>query len=56
MSDDQWWYNTRTGQVEHGMVSPAPDRAGPFATEAEAAKAPERIRENSRRWAEDDDR
>ena len=51
---EKWYYNLRTGEVEHGKVSPMPDRAGPFDTAEEAAHAPEKIRENSRRWAADD--
>ena len=51
--DDKYWYNTKSGQVEHGMISPSAERAGPFDTAEEAATAPERIRENNRRWAED---
>jgi hypothetical protein len=49
--DSQWWYNSRTGQVERGMMSNAYDRVGPFATEEEAKRAPEKLRENSDRWA-----
>lgn len=53
MSGDEqkYWYNPTTGQVERGMVSPAVDRVGPFDTEAEAARAPEILRERSRAWA-----
>lgn len=47
----EFWYNTRTGEVEEGMQSPSVDRAGPFATAEEAARAPEIIAERSRRWA-----
>jgi hypothetical protein len=54
LDDDKYWYNTKTGQVEHGMVSPSAERAGPYDTAEEAAKAPDRIRENSRRWANED--
>lgn len=50
----QFWYNLKTGQVERGYQSPSVDRAGPFATEAEAAHAPDRLRENSRKWAEEE--
>lgn len=49
--DSQFWYNTRTKQVEKGAQSPAVDRAGPFRTAEEAAKAPDKIRQNSERWA-----
>ncbi|MGW9111889.1 SPOR domain-containing protein [Microbacterium sp. NPDC055683] len=52
--EKKYWYNLRTGQVEFGLVSPAVDRAGPFDTEAEAAKAPELMAERSRAWADDD--
>jgi hypothetical protein len=52
----EWWYNTRTGEVEEGMQSPAIDRAGPFATREEAARAPDVIAERSRRWAEEEGR
>jgi|1185.fasta_scaffold894699_2 hypothetical protein len=54
MADDEklkWWYNSRTGQVERGPQSNALDRVGPFATEEEARHAPEKLRENSQRWA-----
>jgi hypothetical protein len=52
--DDKYWYNLETGEVEHGYKSPAPDRAGPFDSAEEAARAPEIIRERSRQWAEED--
>ena len=51
---EKYWYNLETGEVEHGFQSPAPDRAGPFDTAEEAARAPEIIRERSRQWAEED--
>lgn len=54
MSDEQWWYNTKTGQVEHGAKSPWSDRAGPYSTREEAEGAPARLAENSRRWRESD--
>lgn len=52
----QWWYNTRTGEVEEGMVSPAIDRAGPFDTREEALHAPDLIAERARKWAEEEGR
>jgi len=52
--DEKYWYNLKTGEVERGLVTPAPDRAGPFDTAEEAARAPEIIRERSRKWAEED--
>jgi hypothetical protein len=52
--DEKYWYNLETGTVEFGMISPSADRVGPFDTEAEAARAPERLRERSRAWAEEE--
>ena len=53
---EKFWYNLVTGEVEQGFESPAIDRAGPFATREEAAKAPELLRERSRAWAEEEPR
>ncbi|HLS92945.1 MAG TPA: SPOR domain-containing protein [Microbacterium sp.] len=53
---DSYWYNLKTGEVEHGPQSPAIDRAGPFATAEEAARALEILRERSEQWDEDDRR
>jgi hypothetical protein len=53
---EKYWYNLKTGEVEKGYESPAVDRAGPFDTPEEAAKAPEIIRERSRAWAEEEAR
>ncbi|MNJ03131.1 hypothetical protein D3C73_1633350 [compost metagenome] len=36
------------------MISPSVDRVGPFDTEAEAANAPEKLKERSRAWAEEE--
>ncbi|WP_298036466.1 SPOR domain-containing protein [uncultured Microbacterium sp.] len=56
MSSDEkkYWYNSRTGEVEHGLVSPAVDRIGPFDTSEEAARAPEKLKERSAAWAEEE--
>ena len=53
-ADHQFWYNLNTGQVEEGMVSPAVERVGPFATRAEAENALEILRANSAKWAEEE--
>ncbi len=53
---EKYWYNLKTGEVEKGFESPAPDRAGPFDTPEQAAKAPEVIRERSRAWADEEAR
>ncbi|MBO0979157.1 SPOR domain-containing protein [Microbacterium sp. SD291] len=52
--DDKYWYNLETGQVEFGMISPSVDRVGPFDTEADAARAPETLKERARAWAEEE--
>lgn len=58
MSVDQekYWYNLNTGEVEHGPKSLGIDRAGPFDTAEDAARAPEIIKERSRAWAAEDAR
>lgn len=56
ISDEKYWYNTRTKEVEFGRLSAAVYRVGPFDTEAEAARAPEIVAERSRAWAEEDER
>ncbi|WP_127820052.1 SPOR domain-containing protein [Microbacterium sp. CPCC 204701] len=53
---EKYWYNLKTGEVEKGYESPSVDRAGPFETPEEAARAPEILRERSRAWAEDEAR
>ena len=52
--ENKYWYNMKTGAVEQGFVSPAPNRVGPFDTHEEAEHALEKLRENSEKWAEDD--
>lgn len=52
--EEKYWYNLASGEVEFGMLSPAVDRAGPFDTAEEAARAPEVIRERARAWAEEE--
>lgn len=54
--NEKYWYNLKTGEVEKGYESPSIDRAGPFETPEEAARAPEIMRERSRAWAEDEAR
>ncbi|ROS62254.1 hypothetical protein EDF38_1360 [Frigoribacterium sp. PhB160] len=50
----EYWYNITTHEVEEGKVSPAVDRAGPYATRQEAEKAIQTIQErNARLDAED---
>lgn len=54
--NEKYWYNLKTGEVEKGFESPSIDRAGPFETPEEAARAPEIMRERSRAWAEEEAR
>ncbi|GAB3599374.1 SPOR domain-containing protein [Microbacterium tumbae] len=53
-SERKYWYNSVTGEVEFGFISPSADRVGPFDTEAEAAQAPELLKKRSAAWAEEE--
>ncbi len=53
-NDHKYWYNSVTGEVEYGMISPSADRVGPFDTEAEAAAAPELLKKRAAAWAEEE--
>lgn len=50
----EWWFNTKTQEVEEGPQSLAADRVGPFDSAKEAYHANEIIAERARRWAEED--
>lgn len=50
----QYFYNSSTGKVEQGKLSNSLDRIGPFATRAEAERAPEIVKERSQKWAEEE--
>jgi hypothetical protein len=50
----KWWFNLRTGLVEHGMKSNALDRVGPFETQEEAQRAPEVLRDRAKAWQKED--
>ena len=47
---------SRPARSRRASKSPSVDRAGPFDTAEEAARAPEVIRERSRAWAEEEAR
>ena len=53
---ETYWYNTRSGEVEQGPQSLSIDRPGPFATRAEAERAPEIVAERARKIREEDER
>lgn len=52
--DHKYWYNSSTGEVEYGMLSPSVDRIGPFDTAEEAKNAPEVVEQRARAWANED--
>jgi hypothetical protein len=57
MSEEvQYWFNTKTNQVEVGPQSISLDRVGPFASVAEASRALELIAERARKIREDEER
>ena len=51
----EFWFNLKTLQVEVGKQAPAPDRVGPFETEAEARSALEILRSRSAKWLNEED-
>jgi len=51
---DEFWFNITTHEVEEGKQSPAVDRAGPYATRAEAEQALARIRSRNEAWDAED--
>lgn len=52
----QFWFNSRTKQVEQGLLSPAAYRIGPFDTAEEASRAYEILAERSREWEDEEAR
>jgi hypothetical protein len=57
MEQPQFWYNTRTGQVETDVdKSQGKDLMGPYATREEAAQALETARRRTEAWDEEDRR
>ena len=51
---NEFWFNTKTGEVEVGKLSAAPYRVGPFRTEADAKNAPALLAERARTWRSED--
>ena len=51
---EKYWYNSRTNQVEYGMLSPSVDRVGPFDTKTEAQAAPALLRARAEAWAQEE--
>ncbi|MEO7349930.1 MAG: methionine aminopeptidase [Terrimesophilobacter sp.] len=50
----EWWFNTKTQEVEEGPQSLAGDRVGPFESREDASRANEIIAERARAWAAED--
>lgn len=50
----QYWFNSKTKEVEKGFMSSSLDRIGPFNTEREAANAEETLRLRAAAWLEED--
>ncbi|WP_298752777.1 methionine aminopeptidase [uncultured Serinicoccus sp.] len=53
----QYWYNTKSGQVESEVDDErarSADLLGPYASEGEAARALEIAREKTERWDEEE--
>lgn len=53
-ASEKYWYNSRTGEVEFGMLSPSVDRVGPFDTQAEAQAAPSLLRARAEAWEQEE--
>lgn len=51
---EQYWFNTKTKQVEKGPQSLSIDRLGPFENFEQAARAEEIVAERAKRILEED--
>lgn len=52
--ESKYWFNQKTGKVEHGPQSLSIERIGPFDTAAEAERALELIAERAKKIAEEE--
>lgn len=50
----EFYYNTRTGQVEEGPQSPVTERMGPYATREEAQQALSIAEQRNETWEAED--
>ena len=55
-AQQEFWFNTKTDQVEVGKQSIAVYRIGPFASYDEAERAMEILTSKSKQWREMDER
>jgi len=53
-SETEYWFNTKTNQVEVGKQSFAVYRIGPFLTRKEAEQALQIVARKSQSWKEDE--
>jgi len=53
---DEWYFNTLTGEVEHGKASSWTHRMGPYPTQEAAQNAYASARERTRQWDDEDAR
>lgn len=51
----EWWFNSKTGEVEFGRLSAKPYRIGPFKTAEEARDALKKIAERAELWKKDEE-
>jgi len=49
-----WWYHRRTRQVSEGRVAPGRGWDGPYASQEDAARAPEIARARAAEWNAED--
>jgi len=54
IEEQEYWFNTKTGQVEEGKQTLAFYRIGPFSTRSEAEHALETLAKRSSEWKEED--
>jgi hypothetical protein len=52
----RYWFNTATGEVEHGRQSPWTHLMGPYDTAEEAARALDKARRRNESWDADDEK
>jgi hypothetical protein len=49
-TEQRWYYCLRHNTVEPEPGCPAKDRLGPYATQEEAARALDKVRERNKEW------
>jgi hypothetical protein len=55
-TEEQYWYNTETGEVEEGHRSSWTHLMGPYRTRAEAQRALESAKARSESWDREDEK